>query len=186
MKSFTTLAVLGASLLLLSGCGNNTTNPAVNYGAQNIPNYNQCGMGQTYTQQGCLPQGNCQYGMAQYGNTCIPAIQNNVNQQLNQCSYGQINTQYGCLPQGNCQYGMAQYGTTCVAAINNGYNTGYNYNYNYSYQYGNTNCQQGYLSTNYGCLPQANCGANMVFYQNACRQVYQNTFGGSFQFTIRI
>ena len=207
MKTLTTLAVLGASLFLLSGCGNNT-NPPNPVGGNG---FNQCTAGQLSTQYGCLSQGVCQFGMAQYGNTCIPGQQfnqNNPYQQNTQCMNGQVYTQYGCLNQGNCQIGMAQFNNTCVPAINNnglnnnglnngfnngGYNGGFNYNYNYGYNYGyntgvntGSNCQPGFLSTNYGCLPQANCGTGRVLYQNTCRQVYQAGYGLSFQFMLSI
>ncbi len=214
MKSITTLAVLAASLLVLSACGNGNQAPATGaqlYGAGN----GQCAMGQLATQYGCLPQGNCQYGMAQYNNTCVPAMQNGFNNGFNnpytnpynqnnpygqQCAVGQLPTQYGCLPQGNCQYGMAQYNNTCIPAINNGanngYNNGYNSGFNYNYQFnwglntginsGTNNCQQGYLSTNYGCQPQANCGQGRVLFQNMCKNVYQNTAGGNYQFIIQL
>jgi len=208
MKAITTIAALGVSLLMLSGCGNGNNNPATAGAQQFVPGGVNCSYGQVYTQYGCLPQGNCQYGMAQYNNTCIQAIQNNYNNPYNnpyqqqQCSYGQIYTQYGCLPQGNCQVGMAQYNNTCIPAqnnpynnpynnqYNNQYNTGFNYQFNWGYNTGSNtgynNCQAGYLSTNYGCQPQANCGTGRVLFQNICRNVYQNTYGGSYQFIIQM
>jgi hypothetical protein len=211
MKALTTLAVLGASLFFLSGCGNTNSNPAPGQYPQYGYN-NTCQAGSVNTQYGCLPQGNCQFGFAMYNNSCIPAVQQQFNQNV-QCPSGQFNTQFGCRTQGNCQYGYASYNNSCIPVVNNNINNncisntnnntysntgnygGFNYGINYNYGYGtncntgiqNTNsCQPGYYSTNYGCLPQANCGQGMVLYQNTCRSLYQSAYGASFQFMINL
>ncbi len=114
--------LVGAMLaFVLIGCGNDRSSNR-NNGSVGI-----CGAGLVNTQYGCLQQGMCPPGQAQYNNgQCVSAV-------ANQCPAGQVfSSQYGCLSQGQCPMGQGLYNNQCVMAdgiqngMNNGWNTGWN------------------------------------------------------------
>lgn len=101
-----------------------------------------CAAGLVNTQYGCLQQGMCPAGQAQYNNgQCVAAIANNT-----QCAAGSVYSSQvaTCLPQGSCPQGYGSYNSSCIPAdsgygYNNGYNNGYQYNSGYNFQYGGYN-----------------------------------------------
>jgi hypothetical protein len=109
-----------------------------------------CAAGLVNTQYGCLSQGNCPVGQAQYNNgQCVAAT-------ANQCAAGstyssQVST---CLPQGNCPVGQGLYNGQCIIA--DGYNSNNGWNNNGGWNNSNWN--------NGGFTPGINGGFNASFY----------------------
>ena len=101
--------------LFIVGCGKSSGGGNSSTGVAGV-----CAAGLVNTQDGCLTQGNCPVGQAQYNNgQCVAAT-------ANQCAVGSTySSQVGtCLPQGNCPAGQGQYNGQCV--ITDGYNNGFN------------------------------------------------------------
>lgn len=101
--------------LFIVGCGKSSGGGNSSTGVAGV-----CAAGLVNTQYGCLTQGNCPVGQAQYNNgQCVAAT-------ANQCAVGSTySSQVGtCLPQGNCPAGQGQYNGQCV--ITDGYNNGFN------------------------------------------------------------
>lgn len=166
MKILMTKVLSAAGLmvtLVLAACGSNQCpsgqtmyNGVCTYTNGAYGNGTQCGVGQVYTQYGCLSQGSCQAGMGSYNGQCIPGSQTGYNNGYygnngtNQCAVGQVLTQMGCLSQGACQPNYGYYNGWCLPGTGNGMNGGMN------------SCQNGFVYTmTYGCLPQNGCPAGM-------------------------
>lgn len=144
----TYLYLFGAlAVLLIAGCGKSS-------GSKSNGSVGICASGLVNTQYGCLQQGMCPAGQAQYNNNqCVPATNN-------QCAVGTVySSQVGtCIPQANCPMGQGLYNNQCIMAdgynngynngyypgYNNGYNTGYNYQYQYNGGYNPYMPQQNY------------------------------------------
>ena len=123
--------------LFIVGCGKSS-------GGSSNSTVGVCASGLVNTQYGCLSQGNCPVGQAQYNNgQCVAAT-------ANQCGAGSnYSSQVGsCLPQANCPVGQGLYNGQCIIAegyntnINNGgfnnggfNNGGFNAGFNYQTQY---------------------------------------------------
>ena len=129
--------------LFIVGCGKSSGGGSSNTGTVGV-----CAAGLVNTQYGCLNQGNCPVGQAQYNNgQCVAAT-------ANQCAAGSTySSQVGaCLPQGNCPVGQGLYNNQCIIAdgynnnnngwqgfnnggftpgINGGFNAGFNYQMQY-------------------------------------------------------
>ncbi len=152
------LYLIGATLaILVAGCGKSGSSNKSG-GTVGI-----CSSGLVNTQYGCLQQGHCPVGQAQYNNgQCVLATSN-------QCSQGMVySSQVGtCLHQGHCQIGQALYNNQCIQAdsynsgYNNGYNGGYNSGYNSGYYPGYGYNNGG--SYNGGINSGFNAGFNLQF-----------------------
>ncbi len=154
MKYFI-LTFLGAvSALLIAGCGSGGGG-----GSNSTTTTNSiCSSGLVNTQYGCLQQGMCPAGQAQYNNTCVMAT-------TNTCPSGTVYvSQVGqCLSQGSCPAGQAMYNNTCIIAnntsgiYNNGmYNTNLYNNGMFNTGYYNTGYNTGYNNMYNPYLPQQN------------------------------
>ena len=101
--------------LFIVGCGKSS-------GGSSNSTVGVCASGLVNTQYGCLSQGNCPVGQAQYNNgQCVAAT-------ANQCGAGSnYSSQVGsCLPQANCPVGQGLYNGQCIIA--DGYNNNSNFN----------------------------------------------------------
>lgn len=116
----------------------------------------QCQAGQTYTQFGCLAQGQCPVGQAWYNNTCIQGTNTYNNGGYQQCQAGTVYTQqYGCLPQGNCPMGYALMSNQCIPAggySNGGYTGGFGAGFYWGIGVGGGQCPYGYTFYNGMCV----------------------------------
>jgi hypothetical protein len=154
----TYLYLVGAALaLVIAGCakssGGSSGTPAA--AATN----SVCPVGLLNTQYGCLSQGNCPVGQAQYNNgQCVAATSN-------QCASGTVySSQVGtCIPQGNCPVGQGLYNNQCIIAdgYNNGFNNFNNGNFTPGINGGFNNCIS--CGFNSGANTGFNAGFNYQF-----------------------
>ncbi len=153
----TYLYLVGAVVaLLVAGCGKSGSGSGNSSGTVGV-----CSAGLVNTQYGCLQQGFCPAGQAQYNNNqCVPATSN-------QCPAGQVYSSLvsTCIPQAHCQMGQGLYNNQCIQAdgLNNGYQNGYN-GYNTGY---NTGYNPGYnTGYNGGVQGGFNAGFNFQYGHN--------------------
>jgi len=83
------------------------------------------------------------------------------------CPTGQVRTtSYGCQPQGQMACPAGQVSTMSYGCVTGSVT-------------GATTCTTGYVSTQYGCMPQAGCQAGYGMYNNQCIPATVNNMYGS-------
>jgi len=172
MKKYKLLALIfstSALLAVVSGCGAPDSDDKNDCPAGQIRSaqYNNqcvssnlggsnsgCGIGQVYTQYGCLPQGNCQPGSGSYNGQCIPGTTSGYpntgypnNGGSGYCQNGQVYYNGQCAAY--CPPGTVNYNGVCQTQQQGGGGGGF-----YGCQ---GSCPMGYTQTMYGCLPQYTC-----------------------------